>query len=145
MTVWDDSYQNGWTSGNYPCYFGTAFRSGYVGVINEVKYFMNRFTKSNYVGKLKFQGSNNGTIWDDLIVIGKEIHEGWNYYNQPEGQEFKYRYYRFYGSGSGSCMVGEISLRGYEVIDNTDPTYTCSASVYLQGTKVADPTGTINY
>ncbi len=49
-TVWDGSHQNGWTSTARNCFFGTAFRAGYVGVLNEVKYFMSRFNKRNFVG-----------------------------------------------------------------------------------------------
>jgi hypothetical protein len=43
MLVWDGSHQNGWTKSDLNCYFGTAFRAGYVGELNEVKYFMSRF------------------------------------------------------------------------------------------------------
>jgi hypothetical protein len=119
MTVWDGSHQNGWTSYSANCFFGTAFRSGYVGVLNEVKYFMSRFNRGWLVGKLKFQGSSDGATWTDIFIVGEEIHEGWNYYNYPEGEELKYRYYRFFGTGYGSCVVGEISFRGYEVIDSS--------------------------
>ncbi len=54
MSVWDGSHQSGWTSNGGNCYFGTAFRAGYIGVLNEVKYFMSRFNKGNFIGKLKF-------------------------------------------------------------------------------------------
>jgi len=64
------SNQNGWTSTTANCYFGTAFRAGYVGIINEVRYFMNRFTKTNYVGRLKFQGSMDGQTYTDIFVVG---------------------------------------------------------------------------
>jgi len=42
-SVWDGSYQNGWTNTDGNCFFGIVFKPGYVGVLNEVKYFMNRF------------------------------------------------------------------------------------------------------
>ena len=54
MSVWDGSHQNGWTSTTRNCFFGTQFRAGYIGVINEVKYFMSRFSKAKYIGILKF-------------------------------------------------------------------------------------------
>jgi len=54
MTVWDGSHQSGWTSTTTNCYFGTAFRAGYIGELNEVKYFMSRFKPVNYIGRLKF-------------------------------------------------------------------------------------------
>jgi len=50
--VWDGNNQVGWTDWAANCFFGTRFRQGYVGVITEVKYFMNRFTRPNYIGKL---------------------------------------------------------------------------------------------
>jgi hypothetical protein len=127
MTLWDGSHQNGWSSATKNCFFGTQFRAGYIGVINEVKFFMSRFTRSRYVGQLKFQGSANGAEWTDIFTVGQEIHEGWNYYNFEEGKELKHRYYRFFGTGDGSCIVGEISLRGYEVIDSNADSYTCQA------------------
>jgi hypothetical protein len=135
MSVWDGSHQNGWTDPSTSCHFGTAFRNNYVGVINEVKYFMNRFDKFDYDGELKFQGSSTGypNSWLTLFTVGKEIHEGWNYYNFPPGKELAYRYYRFYGSHSRSCIVGEISLRGYEVYDSSNLTHTCSANLIVNG------------
>ena len=111
---------------NSPCWFGAAFRPGYVGVLNEVKYFMGRFDKNKFEGKLRFEASMTGSTgtWTTIFTVGKEIHEGCNYYNLPAGKELKYRYYRFYGSAWGSCVVGEVSLRGYEVIDSTNQTLT---------------------
>jgi hypothetical protein len=123
MLLWDGSYQNGWTNTASNCYFGTAFKYGYVGVLNEVKFFMNRFNRNNFVNKLIFQGSQTGTTWTNLFTVGEEIHEGWNYYNFASGQELKNRYFRFYGTSTGSCLVGELSIRGYEVIDSNSSSY----------------------
>jgi len=63
------------------------------------------------------------TDWTDIFVVGEEIHEGWNYHNYAPGSYLKYRYYRFFGSGTGSCIVGEVSLRGFEVIDSNSSSY----------------------
>jgi IPT/TIG domain len=145
MSLWDGSNQNGWTSSAKNCYFGTAFRAGYVGVINEVKYFMSRFIRPRFVGQLKFQGSQDGSTWTDIFTVGEEIHEGWNYHNYPAGQELKYRFYRFFGLGYYSCMVGEVSLRGYEVIDNVDSSYTCQAQIFINGSLAKNLTGSITY
>jgi hypothetical protein len=70
MTVWDGSHQNGWTSTARNCFFGTAFRAGYIGELNEVKYFMGRFTRSKFVGILKFQGSQDGVSFTDIFTVG---------------------------------------------------------------------------
>jgi hypothetical protein len=56
-----------------------------VGVIREFKYFMNRFTRENFIGKLWFQGSNDGTTYSNIFIVGEEIHEGWNYKNFNPG------------------------------------------------------------
>jgi hypothetical protein len=85
MNVWDGSNQNGWTNYGANCYFGTAFRAGYVGVLNEVKYFMSRFTRNHFVNKLRFEASQDGKTWTTIFTVGEEIHEGWNYYNYPAG------------------------------------------------------------
>lgn len=70
MTVWDGSHQNGWTSTSRNCSFGTAFRAGYIGQLNEVKYFMGRFNKAKFVGFLKFQGSSDGLNFVDIFTVG---------------------------------------------------------------------------
>lgn len=84
---------------------------------------MNRFSIENFAGKLIFQGSQDGLSYTNIYTVGYEIHEGWNYYTFDAGKEPSYRYYRFYGSAAGSCLVGEIALRGVEVIDNNSNTY----------------------
>ena len=53
-TLFDGNHQIGWTNTSSNCYFGMSFRQGYVGVVNEVNYFMNRFNKTKYIGNLKF-------------------------------------------------------------------------------------------
>jgi IPT/TIG domain len=107
---------------------------------------MSRFTKSNFVNKLRFEGAMTSSgPWTKIFTVGQEIHEGWNYYNYPEGQELKYRYYRFYGAGTGACVVGEVSLRGFEVIDDINDNYSCTAQVFLDGVQASTLTGTITY
>ena len=110
------------------------FAAGYVGLLSEVKFFMSRFTRANYVDILKFQGSSDGTTYTDLFTVGDEIHEGWNYYTYASGAEPKYRYYRFYGTAAGSCNVGEVVFKGYEVINNSQNSYSCTPVLTLGGT-----------
>jgi hypothetical protein len=83
--VWDGNNEYGWPGSAKNCFIGTAFRAGYIGVLREVKYFMPRFTRATYVGKLKFQGSLDGITYADIFTVGEEIHEGWNYYTYPSG------------------------------------------------------------
>lgn len=106
---------------------------------------MSRFTKGNFVGKLRFEGSADGITWTTIFTVGEEIHEGWNYYNYDAGKELKFRYYRFFGPTYGSCVVGEVSLRGYEVIDSNTVNQTCIAQVTLNGDKALNLIGDIVY
>lgn len=145
--MFDGKNLNGWTDNGLNCFFGTAFKPGYIGVIKEVKYFMNRFTRANIVNNLRFQGSNDGVTYDDVFLVGQEIHEGWNYYTYPDGQELKYRFYRFFGNATGSCAnVGEISFRGVEVIDSNANVYSsCPIELTLNNSSPITLTGTVNY
>jgi hypothetical protein len=44
----------GFTDTKSTCNFGMSFKSGFVGIVSEVKFFMNVFTKSLYVDSLQF-------------------------------------------------------------------------------------------
>jgi hypothetical protein len=57
----------------------------------------------------------------------------------------KYRYYRFFGLDTGSCIVGEVSLRGYEVIDSSLSSHTCSISLTIAGGTPSTLTGSVTY
>jgi hypothetical protein len=142
--VFDGFNPNGWKSDAKDCYFGTAFKEGYIGFLVETRYFMNRFTRATFVGNLRFEGSMDGLTYTTIFIVDEEIHEGWNYYTFDSGEEPKYRFYRYYGSETGSCMVGEAGFRGYEVIANSDKTYKCSSKVILNGV-AKNLVGDINY
>ncbi len=36
------------------CFFGTAFKPGYIGILREVKYFLNKFKRETFVNNLIF-------------------------------------------------------------------------------------------
>jgi len=48
----DEDNNNGYIDSSPTCNFGMYFKSGYVGVVNQVKFFMNDFVKSTVSGKL---------------------------------------------------------------------------------------------
>ena len=52
--MFDGNNMNGWTDSRAGDYFGTAFRQGYIGLLTEVKYFMQRFSRANLVGFILF-------------------------------------------------------------------------------------------
>lgn len=77
------------------CNLGTVFKEGHVGVLSQVKYFIEGLTSSNFVNITKFQGSNDGTTYTDIFTINETIHEGWNYYKFDNSSMPRYRYYKF--------------------------------------------------
>lgn len=89
----------------------------------------------------------DNVTYDTIFTVGQEIHEGWNYVDFSEGQEPKYQYYRFYGSSARSCLIGEIGLKGIEVIDSTATTYNqCAIQLNLNGeSSPIAVTGTVSY
>lgn len=107
---------------------------------------MRKFLKTQFVGITKFQGSNDGTTFTDIFTFGDEVHEGWNYYKYDSGSELKYRHYRFYGSTSNSCIIGEIGFKGIEVIDSSATSYSsCPIELILNGASPITLSGSITY
>jgi len=50
----DMNNANGYTDTSVPCYFGMGFLPGYVGIVSQVKFFMNQFLASTFVNNLVF-------------------------------------------------------------------------------------------
>lgn len=87
-------------------------------MLDEVKFFVNKLLdKTPFSENLVFQGSDDGVTFTDLWAINKSVHEGWNSHDFEEEQP-SYNIYRFQGSVSGSCRIGEVKLHGIESIDN---------------------------
>jgi len=53
-TLTNDELTDSYLDSSSSCYFGTYFRSGYIGQVSEVKLFMPVYTRANFIGKLKF-------------------------------------------------------------------------------------------
>jgi len=77
-----------------------------------------------------FQGSDDGVTFTDLWAIDKSVHEGWNSHDFEEEQP-SYNIYRFQGSVSGSCRIGEVKLHGIESIDNDETSYSCTPKLII--------------
>jgi hypothetical protein len=62
---------------------------------------MDFFTdRSIRINNLKLQGSDlpfddELAVIDEIVLVGEEIHEGWNYYDLSTNPR-KYRYYRMF-------------------------------------------------
>jgi hypothetical protein len=116
------------------CYIGMGFTVGHVGIVSEVKFFMNTFLKETYSGNLIFQGSSDNIKYTDLFTVGDEIHEGWNYKTYTDATVLKYRYYRFKGTEVGACNMGELVLWGVEAINDSASSHTCAGIITINGT-----------
>ena len=94
----------------------------------ELRFFMDYFPDSStYAGNLVLQGSDYPFLYpeyiEDLVVVGEEIHEGWNYYsllNEETQMGPRYPYYRLYNAVDNGCDgIGEVILRGLQLIEST--------------------------
>ena len=111
-----------------------AFKENHVGVVSEVKFFINNLaSKTPFVNNLKLQGSDDGTTFTDLYTVGPEIHEGWNMIDFEDGSLPSYHIYRFQGTSSGSCRVGEVAFTGIEAINDDNSSYSCTPKVMIDG------------
>lgn len=81
------------------CHAGMEFKEGHVGMLSQMKYYIMGINKDRFVGSTKFQGSMDGSSYDDLYTVDDNIHEGWNYVKWEDPDEYpRYRFYRFYSS-----------------------------------------------
>jgi hypothetical protein len=120
------------------CQIGMEFKEGYVGSLQQVKYFINYITnRDQYEDNLVFEGYNErdatGDAVTELFTVTNNIHEGWNYVEFEEGSYPNFRFYRFRGLGgaSGPCRIHEVTLTGLEVIQSEEETYQCTPKLVL--------------
>ena len=66
-----------------------------------------------------------------MFIVGAEVLEGWNYYNDASIFATSYNQYRFSGSGTNSCRIGEFKIKGLELLDENSSTKTCDIKVVL--------------
>ena len=122
------------------CYVGIEFSSGYLGVLNEVNFFLDYFDTDYIVNKLHVQASSDNFASDiiDLVIVGEDAHEGWNYFDMEDTVYFEendevpaFKYYRLYSNSTtkGCDDLGEIRWIGHEVIDNESDSYSCEVEL----------------
>ena len=91
-------------------YVGIKFDDEKKGILDEIRFFMDYFNGNyeRYNGKLKFQGSNDDFVSEieDIVIVGNEVHEGWNSY-PLEKPDFK-SYRLFHASKYGLNNIGEL-------------------------------------
>ena len=111
------------------CYVGIQFPTDYVGIVNEISFFLDEFSTNHIVDKLHIEASNDNFVDVDsielLAIVSEEAHEGWNYYDLSDLAP-QYAYYRLRSNHTGGCEdIGEIHYMGYEVINDDSDTYDC--------------------
>ena len=123
------------------CYAGMAFRGGFKGMLTELRFFMDWFPDgSKYHGNLVFQGADlpfgyPGAAVEDLVEVGEELHEGWNYYSLLADEDDidsgpRYAYYRLFNAVSDGCDdIGEVQMIGVQVINWTEDVLNCGVSI----------------
>jgi hypothetical protein len=108
------------------------FRTGHIGLLTQAKFFLNNIDKATYMYNLVFQGSNDMTTWTDIVRVGEEVHEGWNYYSWTDpATQPNYSGYRFLGNNTGACLINEIKFQGTKTIDDNNNDYTCPAKLII--------------
>mmetsp|Transcript_29262 Transcript_29262/g.28380 ORF Transcript_29262/g.28380 Transcript_29262/m.28380 type:complete len:196 (-) Transcript_29262:637-1224(-) len=110
-----------------------------------MKFFMNEFLKETFADKLALLASNDGSSYTELLTVGEEIHEGWNYYNYDGDEALNYRFYKLVGEEAGSCNVGEFALMGVEAIESDATTFSCSPKVVLTDGSSHDLQSSVEY
>lgn len=117
---------------------GFDFGEGYVGLLSQIKFFMGQYSsKTTYEGKLSFEGSNDNSTYTNIFTANSSLNEGWNYHTYSNAADYPgYRYYRFFGSGSGSCnFIQEVQLTGVKSIMDNNPNKDCNVDLFINETK----------
>ena len=73
----------------------------------------------------------------DLITVGEEIHEGWNYYKIMDEDDVdaysiadRYTYFRLYNAEADGCdNIGEVDMIGVQLMESTADTVTCNTQI----------------
>ena len=65
------------------CYVGIKFPQNYVGVVNEISFFLDEFPQANIIDQLIIEASTDNFVEsnEELVIVSEEVHEGWNYYD----------------------------------------------------------------
>lgn len=97
--------------------------------------------RANYNGKLRVEGSNDGTTWTTIKDI-INIHEDWNYVmveDMPGQTKTSYQQYRFFGTGAKACDIGEARFYGVIVKDDNSSPKECTPVLTIDSAPVALP------
>ena len=78
----DDSVLPTIADSSKDCFVGVKFPASYIGIVNEISFFLDEFDRETVVDHLFIQGSaDNFVTSETLVSVSQEVHEGWNYYD----------------------------------------------------------------
>jgi len=92
-------------------WFGMKFKTGYVAVLDKVKYYVpGENLKSYYINNTVLQGTNDDwTTVVDIYTVEDTVSSGWNYVNfEDPATKPKYNQYRWYGKDTNSVRLTEV-------------------------------------
>jgi hypothetical protein len=131
--MFDGNLYNFNADGTGDCHTTMTFKPDHLATLTKMRvYLPGEKAKSLYIGKLSFEGSNDGVTFDSLYTVDQEARSGWNYQEWSTDMP-AYNVYRFKGEGSGSCQISEVELFGIESMDDDQDTTTCQANIHLNG------------
>ena len=125
MLTLDDAILPSISGSTQGCFVGVKFPQNYIGVLNEISFFLDEFIQTNLVDHLFIEASNDNFNTVELLVsVSEEVHEGWNYYDLSDlaANEFQYFRLRSDADAHGCDDIGEIHYIGYEVINDDNDT-----------------------
>jgi hypothetical protein len=145
LRAFDSDATTQWSSSSNNCELPITFPEGKVGRVQKLKFFMGRMTDKmkNFVGKLKFQSSSDGTTWNDEYEADALLRQGWN--DVEFASNLTSRSYRFFSAYKSACKINEVQLWGNVVDESTDPSVTCDVEVLVPGGATQSFTGKVVY
>ena len=77
------------------CFVGIMFPSPFTGIMNEISFFLDEFDSNKIHNNLFIEASTDNfvTSKEELVQVGEEAHEGWNYYDLT-GLPNEFQYFR---------------------------------------------------
>jgi hypothetical protein len=128
------------------CYVQVQFENSKIGVLNKVKYFMNRMSNKqvDFVGFLHFQYFDSGlNTWTTAFTADQSLREGWN--DHKFDTPLSSNKFRFLATNKKACQIGEIELWGVQVADSTSSSETCAITINSPGSTTQTMSQTVTY
>ena len=109
----DEKLTTAYSSTNSFCYITFDFRQDYLFEAQEIHYYPFTGTAISAFYGLMFQGSFDGTSWDNLFTLDKNIKTGWNIWSGSASPS--YRFFRIQSpidKHPSQCGIAEVKFYG---------------------------------